>query len=264
MSEDVKAARWIRRVVAMTMPLFIGSSWLTLVIGPAYPRYEYAKPDFPLDLEGMTPATAVNLGLVPLTPAERLDLTLPAVTYLESWQPAETAIVTLAEQQLPHTGAPLYNERELKHMVDVKRITDAIRWLALATVVPVIGGLLFLLRRPRTRQVGYLALGQGGVFTMILLSGIAGLILFGWSFFFYQFHGLLFPSGTWTFAATDSLMRLYPERFFFDVAVVISLGAWLWGLLAVVAGYLLAWRGTTITKETKEISRGTHVQEAVR
>ncbi|MAU00617.1 MAG: hypothetical protein CL608_26025 [Anaerolineaceae bacterium] len=261
MFENLKAARWVRRVVVMAMPLFIGFSWLTLVIGPAYPRYEYAQLDFPLDLEGIPPATAVSLGLVPLTQAERLEVALVAVAYLESWQPAETAIVMLAEQQLLHTDVPLYNRRELNHMVDVKRITDTIRWLALATAVPVIGGLLFLFRRPQTRQAGYLALGQGGVVTVILLSGIAGLILFGWSFFFYQFHGLLFPSGTWTFAATDSLMRLYPERFFFDVGVVISVGAWLWGLLAAVAGHFLAWRAAITTGVTM---RGTHVQEAVR
>jgi integral membrane protein (TIGR01906 family) len=243
------------------MPLFIGCGWITLVIGPSYPRYEYGKPDFPTDLEGMPLATAVSLGLVPLTHAVRLELALLAVTFLESWQPAETTIVMLAEQQLPHIGTPLYNQRELNHLVDVKHITDAICWLAPLTAMPVIGGLLFLLRRPRTRRVSYLALGQGGLFTGILLSGIAGLILFGWSFFFYQFHGLLFPSGTWTFAATDSLMRLYPERFFFDVGVIISLGAWLCGMLAALAGYLLAWRAAITTSVT---IRGTHVQKAVR
>lgn len=261
MSENLNVAHWVRRLVVVTLPLFLSFGWITLVIGPAYPRHEYTKPDFPLDLEGMPSATAVSLNLVPLTQAERLELALVAVAYLESWQPAETAIVMLAEQQLLYTGSPLYNQRELNHMIDVKQLTDTIRWLALATAVPVIGGLHFLLRRPRTRPAGYLALGQGGLFTVILLSGLAGLILFGWSFFFYQFHGLLFPPGTWTFAATDSLMRLYPERFFFDVGVVMSLGAWLWGLLAAVAGYHLAWRaGIT----TGVMVRGTHVQEAVR
>lgn len=261
MSKDMIVARWVRRVVVMAMPLFIGFGWITLVIGPAYPRYEYAKPDFPPDLEGMPPATAVSLGLTPMTQAERLELALTAVAYLESWQPAETAIVMLAAQQLPHADTPLYNQRELNHLVDVKHITDVIRWLALVTAVPVIGGLLFLLRQPRTRQEGYLALGQGGVFTVILLSGVATLILFGWPFFFYQFHGLLFSAGSWTFAATDSLMRLYPERFFFDVGVVISLGAWLWGLLVAVAGYLLTWRAANTTGA---MMRGTHVQKSVR
>jgi hypothetical protein len=121
------------------------------------------------------------------------------------------------------------------------------------------GGLLFLLGRPHTRRAGYLALGQGGLLTVMLLSGLAALILLGWPIFFYQFHGLLFASGTWSFAPTDSLMRLYPERFFFDAGVVMSVGAWLWGLLAAVMGYLLAWRA----KASNTAMRGLHVQEVV-
>lgn len=248
MSKNLKTAHWMRRVVVVSLPLFISFSWITLVVGPAYPRYEYRKPDFPPDSEPM-----------PLTQTERLELALVAVIFLESWQPVETAVTMLVEQQLPHTGLPLYTQRELDHLVDVKHITDTIRWLAMATAVPVIGGLLFLVRQPQTRRNGYLALGQGGLFAVILLSGIAGLILFGWNFFFYQFHGLLFPSGSWSFAQTDGLMRLYPERFFFDVGVVISVGAWLWGGTVAVVGYLLAWH-TAVTVRT----RGTYVQKAVR
>jgi uncharacterized membrane protein len=125
--------------------------------------------------------------------------------------------------------------------------------------VPVSGGLLFLLKRPHTRRLGYLEVGQGGLLTVMLLSGIAALILFGWPLFFYQFHGLLFASGSWSFAPTDSLMRLYPERFFFDAGVVMSVGAWLWGLLAAVIGYLLDWQAKT----HKAAMRGLHVQEVV-
>ncbi len=260
MSENLKVAHWVRRLVVVTLPLFLSFNWITLVIGPAYPRYEYAKPNFPLDLEGISPATAASLGLVPLTQDERLEVALVAVAYLESWQPAETAIVMLAEQQLPHTGAPLYNQRELNHLVDVKRITDAIRRLALVTAVAVIGGLTFLLARPQSRRLGFLALGQGGLATVVILSGIAAFILWGWGFFFYQFHGLLFPSGTWTFTETDSLMRLYPELFFFDVAVVITLGACLCGILTALVGYLLAWRSAVITRARIQ---ETHVQKAV-
>ncbi len=241
-----KTAVWIARIVIVCLPLFISFSWMTWVIGPAYPRYEYRKPDFPPDVQP-----------TPLTQTERLELALVAVAFLESWQPAETAVTMLIEQQQPHTGLPLYNQRELNHLVDVKHITDTIRWLAMATAVPVIGGLFLLIQHPSTRRAGYLALGRGGLFTLILLSGIAGLILFGWSFFFYQFHGLLFSSGTWSFAPTDSLMRLYPERFFFDVGIVMSVGAWLWGGAVAVVGYLLA--GQTAVNG----ARGAYVQETV-
>jgi integral membrane protein (TIGR01906 family) len=126
--------------------------------------------------------------------------------------------------------------------VDVKRLTDRIRRLALLATGVVGGGLLWLLKHPQTRQSGYLALGRGGLLTLLLLGGLLGLIGLGWPFFFYQFHGLFFAAGTWSFGPSDSLMRLYPERFFFDFALLVSLGAWLWGLLAALTGYGLAWR----------------------
>lgn len=261
MPNNLKVARWVRRIVAMTMPLFIGFSWMTLVIGPAYVRYEYGRPDFPSGLEGMPPATAAGLEMRPLAQNERLELALVAVAFLESWQPAEAAIAMLARQQLPGTDTPLYNQRELNHLVDVKRLTDGIRWLALATAVPVIGGFLFLSRWPRTRRHGYLALAQGGLLTLILTSGVASLIFFGWSFFFYQFHGLFFPSGTWLFAETDSLMRLYPEPLFYDAGLVMSGGTWLGGGLAMVAGCFLAWRCAVAEKEERQLA---HVAEAIR
>ncbi|MCP4421617.1 MAG: DUF1461 domain-containing protein, partial [Chloroflexi bacterium] len=240
----------------------IGCSWITWVIGPAYPSYEYAKPDFSPDLDGIMSETAVSLELVPLTQTERLELALVAVAYLESWQPAEAAIDMLALQKIPHTGAPFYNQRELSHMIDVKQLTDTIRWMALVTAVLNLGGLVFLLVRPQTRQLAYLSLGQGGLVTFALLTGLTAFILFGWGFFFYQFHGLLFSSGSWSFAATDGLMRLYPERFFFDVGVLISGGALLWGGVTTMIGYLLAWASTRFVS-VKASNRGTHVQKAI-
>jgi integral membrane protein (TIGR01906 family) len=233
----------VQRLVVVAMPFCIGLGWLTLLVGPAYPRYAYGRPDFPPDPVYALPDLSAA-GLIPLSPAERLELALVAVAFLQSRQAPETAVYLLAEQQLPHTGVPLYNERELRHLVDVKRFADRIRWLAWLTAVVVGGGLLWLLKRPQTRLSGYLALGRGGLLTLLLLSGLAGLIGLGWPFFFYQFHGLFFAAGTWSFAPTDSLMRLYPERFFFEFALLASLGAWIWGLLAALVGYGLAWRSS--------------------
>ena len=79
-------------------------------------------------------------------------------------------------------------------------------------------------------------------------------ILFGWGFFFYQFHGLLFSSGSWAFAATDSLMRLYPEQFFFDVAVMMSGGTWLLGFGLMLIGYFLAWRCAQTEKQKRLVT----------
>jgi uncharacterized membrane protein len=82
----------------------------------------------------------------------------------------------------------------------------------------------------------------GGVFTVVVLLTIALFILLAWDIFFVQFHELLFPPGTWTFAFTDGLIRLFPEQFWFDVGVIMSGGALLLGVLTAVSGYLLAKR----------------------
>jgi integral membrane protein (TIGR01906 family) len=239
-------------LVVLVLPFCFSLGWLTLLISPAYPRYAYGRPDLPPDPVHVLPDLAA-VGLIPLSPTERLELALVAVAFLQSWQAPETAVVLLAEQRLPHIGLPLYTERELTHLVDVKRMTDRIRRLALLAAVVVAGGLLWLLKRLQTRRSGYLALGRGGLLTLLLLSGLAGLIGLGWPFFFYQFHGLFFAAGTWSFAPSDSLMRLYPERFFFDFALLVSLGAWLWGLLAALTGYGLAWRLTGVEEGEADV-----------
>jgi integral membrane protein (TIGR01906 family) len=124
-------------------------------------------------------------------------------------------------------------------MIDVKDLTDAIRQIWYVSVLVVVGGLGYLLSGAERRKTGYRAIFHGGIATVSILLVIAGLILLGWSFFFVQFHELLFPPGTWTFSYSDSLIRLFPEQFWFDVGVIISVGALLLGVVATAVGYLL-------------------------
>ena len=229
----------LRWVIIVLMPFFLGFTWITLVIHPLYPITEYRKANFPADLYFLSDQRMQELGLVPMTQEDRLERALVAVAYLESWQPVDEVIWMLDEQVLPYTGEKLFNEREIGHMVDVKKLTDAIRVIAIGTAVIIIGGLFYLLRSESTRTIGYRAIYQGGLATTIVLIAIAGFIVLGWSIFFVQFHELLFPPGTWTFAYTDGLIRLYPEVFFFDVGVIMSIGSLLWGLIVMGIGRYL-------------------------
>ena len=102
-----------------------------------------------------------------------------------------------------------------------------------------LAGLAFLLARPATRPDGYRAIYGGGVATTLVLLVVGLFILVGWEIFFVQFHELLFPPGTWTFSYTDSLIRLFPEQFWFDVGVLVSGGVFVAGLLVTALGYIL-------------------------
>jgi uncharacterized membrane protein len=71
-----------------------------------------------------------------------------------------------------------------------------------------------------------------------------------------QFHELLFPPGTWTFAYTDSLIRLFPEQFWFDIGVLISVSTLILGSLVALIGYVMSRRGAPQSVSTSPRATG--------
>ena len=152
---------------------------------------------------------------------------------------AEDVIYLLEELRLP-TGESLYNEREIGHMLDVKILADQIRFIWLVAMIVVVVGTLIMVTKPELAYYGWRSVMYGGIATVVILLGIALFILLAWDVFFVQFHELLFPPGTWTFAYSDGLIRLFPEQFWFDVGVIMSGGALLLGILVATMGYIMA------------------------
>jgi integral membrane protein (TIGR01906 family) len=76
-------------------------------------------------------------------------------------------------------------------------------------------------------------LGRGGWLTVILIGAIIIFVLLGFGFFFVGFHEVFFAPGTWTFRYSDTLIRLFPERFWRDTFLTL-------GGLALLGGLLLA------------------------
>lgn len=220
-STIISTTRWL---IVIAMPFFLGLGTLRAIIAWDYPGFEYGR--IPPDAFGFSDE-------------ERLELAHATLNYLRRPEPAEEVISLLEELRLPGTDEPLYNEAEISHMIDVKRVSDNMKRIAWIAGVIVVGGLILLLARSTTRADAYRAVFQGGLFTTAVLVAIALFILLGWSLFFVQFHELLFPPGTWTFAYTDSLIRLFPEKFWFDFGVLLSVGTLLEGLLIAVLGYFL-------------------------
>ena len=214
----------IRWIIILLFPFMLGFGMIRAVIAWDYPAWEYARPWIPSDVYGWSDA-------------ERLEMANTTLEYLQVWTPAAEAIEMLEALRLPEDPATsLYNEREIKHMVDVKVAADQIRVLFWVFFVVCVLGLFYLwaVDGPLAAKT----LRQSGWSTIILLTGIALFILVGWQFFFVFFHQLLFPPGTWTFYYTDSLIRLFPERFWFDVGVIISMGTLLLGVVIAFIGSL--------------------------
>ena len=215
-------AKWL---LILIMPLVLGFGVVTAVIAWDYPAFEY--PRIAPDAYGWTDE-------------QRLELGGATLDYIQSPLPAAEAIVLLEELRLPEDpDTSLYIERELGHMLDVKILFDSIQRYFWFLLVVSIVGLAYFFAQPGLRVEGADTLYKGGLATVFLLAVIGLFIGVGWSLFFTTFHELLFPPGTWTFYYTDSLIRLFPEKFWFDIGVIISVSALLLGAIVAMIGFFL-------------------------
>ncbi|MCS7071306.1 MAG: TIGR01906 family membrane protein [Anaerolinea sp.] len=184
-------------------PVFTIVLSVRLVMTPAFLHFEYTRPDFPADFYGMTVE-------------DRLTYAPHALIYLVEMRPLDY----LADLQFPD-GTPLFNARELHHMRDVQIVTAAAFSLGIT-----LGGLIAivsvaLLRAQRTHDL-LSALRTAALLTLSLIALIVILAIASWDFFFVTFHRLFFADGTWVFAYSDTLIRLFPERFWFDAALAVG------------------------------------------
>jgi integral membrane protein (TIGR01906 family) len=75
------------------------------------------------------------------------------------------------------------------------------------------------------------AIGRGGLLTTILLGAGILFVLVAFGIFFVLFHQVFFQAGTWQFFYSDTLIRLFPERFWRDSFLVVGAFSGIAGLL---------------------------------
>jgi integral membrane protein (TIGR01906 family) len=219
----------IRWLIIFAMPVLIVLLSARIMVNTWYPSFEYAKSNFPPDLFGFTQAQRLEFGTI-------------SIDFLNSPEPPEVAVKMLEDLRLPGTDQPLFTIYENQHMVDVKRLMDQL-WQVLGIAAAVVAvGLAILLIPRRTRAEGYAAIFGGGLLTTGLLTALILLVLLAWNWFFIAFHGVFFDAGTWTFNWSDSLIRLFPDKFWFDAGVLLVGGALVAGVLVMAVGYLLGRR----------------------
>jgi integral membrane protein (TIGR01906 family) len=205
------ASRGLHLFVAVAFPILLVLMNARLVMSPTFLYLEYTRPDFPDDHFGFTVVDRLNYAPV-------------AIDYLLNG----ADITYLGDLRFPDNTA-LFNARELRHMRDVKLMTQIAFGGALVV------GILAVAAGYHLRQLRRLgrALFQGSILTLGLIATIVITALFSWDTFFVSFHALFFADGTWYFAYSDTLIRLFPEQFWFDAALVVG------GLTTLEAGLVL-------------------------
>ena len=200
---DSSLARTLPRLVLIICaPLVLLLSNLYVAATPAFIRWEYAKSGFP-------PAWRYGT-------AERLSLAEATLHYLRSAEPAEYLT------GLSSGGDAVYNLREVEHLVDVKVVMSGAFWVHGACAV--LCGLAIALswRVPGERAGVLLALSQGCLGFLALMVAVGLLAYANFNVFFTIFHGVFFEGDTWLFSFSDTLIQLFPVRFWMDATWLIA------------------------------------------
>jgi len=203
--------------------LIVGA--IRVIASPGFVAYEYGKSTFPEDTFGFSPD-------------KRMDYAKAALIYATTPLPMDYLASQMDE------GQPLYNERELSHMLDVQRVFLAVWKAGLAAGILAVAAGVWLIADRRKRSQFARTLRSAGLWTAALLALIGAAAFVGWDTWFTLFHQLFFIPGSWQFNLTDTLIRLFPTKFWFDSALFVAGLTTAGGLVMAMIGWTLEkWSG---------------------
>lgn len=202
-------------LISLATPFALMGFALRIMLTPLYYNIEYNMPYFPEDQYGFTKE-------------DRLKWAEPSVTYL-----VNSADISYLGDLKFYNGMPIYGERELSHMKDVKGVVQgSLKAWTISLAVLLALALLFWRMNAMPEYMN--GLRRGGLWMIVLAATLgliagAGILLnpnIFWNFFAW-FHSLFFEGDTWLFEYSDTLIRLFPIRFWQDAVImmaVIALG----------------------------------------
>ena len=119
----------------------------------------------------------------------------------------------------------LFNERETLHMHDVKTVFQFVNHLqeiALVYIMAyVVGVFVWARERPLHRLAAHSL--AGGLLTIGIIVSLGLVAISGFDQAFEQFHNIAFSNDLWLLdPATDHLIQMFPEGFWFDVTMFLG------------------------------------------
>jgi integral membrane protein (TIGR01906 family) len=204
-------------MVTILTPFVLLLTAVRLMMTPMLLNLEYRMPGFPEDPYGFSME-------------ERLQWSKLSMEYLLN----SDSIEFFSPYKLPD-GSPLYNDRELSHMDDVKRVVAAGRNIWLGILVLFVGLSLGLSLRGH-HPTWLSSIRRGGWLLIGMMLALVLSIILSFDKLFTQFHNLFFASGTWTFYYSDTFIRLFPIRFWQDCFIYSA-------ILSVIAAIVFIWWG---------------------
>ena len=202
-------------LMTISVPVLISVLSILILLSPMFMNLEYNRPGFPPDEYGFTTQ-------------ERLLFGNQTRQYLIT----NMALADLEELRFKN-GEPIYIERELQHLEDVKIVLRGVLNVFWVAVIVTIIGTVFA--HYQAWWDGYKrALSRGGWLTTALLGTVLVLSIVSFQALFTNFHLIFFEGSSWLFYYSDTLIRLFPIRFWQDIFLVL-------GITTLSGGILVGW-----------------------
>lgn len=200
MNSIKKIIQWL---IVILVPVILVLLSVRFLLTPVYVQVEYRMPNFPEDKYGF------NM-------TERMKWAEVARFYL-----LNDAGVDFLGDLTFEDGSPLYNERELRHMLDVKIVVRAAMWVLWCSLGAVLLSGIWAKRGDWWSEYRQ-ALSRGGWLTVGLIVAVITAIILNFNAFFVAFHRVFFEGDTWLFKFSDTLIRLFPVRFWQDAFIIVG------------------------------------------
>jgi integral membrane protein (TIGR01906 family) len=191
----------LKILVPILVVLALTLTGIRLLLTPIFLQIEYRMPGFPEDRYGFTRD-------------DRLYWAPFALDYLTN-----SENISYLSQLTFEDGTKIFNDRELRHMEDVKHLTQ----IVLRVYVITLGMLAFIgvwAWRSGKMAAYKLMLGNGGRAAVVIVFILIVAIMLAFNAVFTGFHLIFFEGDSWMFAYSDTLIRLFPLRFWQDVFII--------------------------------------------
>ncbi|HIC97406.1 MAG TPA: TIGR01906 family membrane protein [Aquificaceae bacterium] len=184
-------------------------------------EFEYSRDNFPKDRYGMEEDVRKHLA----------KLGLRAVLSEEGMEEFKRA-------RLPD-GRKAFRYKEIKHMEDVKSLLGFFFPL---TYIASAVSLLALLSLRDLRLMGKVLVASS-LFSLFLSIGIALFSLINYELAFELFHNYVFDPYSWRFRYTDTLLRIYPMKLWYDGTIFVLISAGILCIASLTVGiFILRYR----------------------
>lgn len=228
---NTRSIQFTKLLTILLIPLFIIGGSVQILTTDAYLAYEYGRDNFPPDTYGFSAQ-------------QRYELASSNVHYVRGHTPNNA----LAKEVL--AGQAVYTPREVEHMADVRAVFQAIFSVWQAAFILLLGAGSILWRRGNLRVLAA-GLRTGGLITAGFVASVGLLAYFAWQVWFDLFHRFFFEAGSWLFDYADTLIRLFPLKFWSDATFTTSLLSLAGGLIAVLVGWFAGAALDNVQKETR-------------